>query len=180
MDVTINDPIMKAVFFTLAESARNPISFSKLVEEASIKLGGNQSLEIIEKTLSDHLVVLVFQGHIQITLQADRPKRDLEKPKLSTLSLYQIKNRTDLWVTNIFHEKVTVNKLQKIMMSYMDGHNKKKDIIDLTISYVKANRISINNLPNTKITLSSDKSKDSLLQVLNETIHSLNKMAVLV
>ncbi|WP_323738298.1 methyltransferase regulatory domain-containing protein [Candidatus Trichorickettsia mobilis] len=177
--ITTTHPIMKAVLYVLKENLRNPISFSKLVEEANIKLGG-KSLDVIEKALSDHIVGLVFQGHIQITLQADRPKRDLEKPKLSTLSLYQVKNRTDLWVTNIFHEKVTINKVQKIMMSYMDGHNKKKDIIDLTTSYIKANRININDLLNTKITLSSDKLKGSLLQVLNDTIYSLNQMAVLV
>ncbi|WP_316353328.1 methyltransferase regulatory domain-containing protein [Candidatus Trichorickettsia mobilis] len=178
--ITTIDPVMKAALCVLIENLRNPTSFSKLVEEANIKLGGNKNLEVIEKTLSDHLTGLVFQGHIQITLQADRPRRDLEKPKLSTFSLYQIRNSDNLWLTNIFHEKVVVNKLQKVMMSYMDGHNKKKDIVDLTISYVKANRISINNLSNTKITLSSDKAKNSLLQVLNDTIDSLNKMAVLV
>jgi methyltransferase-like protein/cyclopropane fatty-acyl-phospholipid synthase-like methyltransferase len=148
-NVGSNSPGLKAVLYTFAENINNPLTFDDLVKKATAKLKGNMK-ELVERDLIANSMNLVIKGYINLSLESGNgDKVNLEKPKLSPLTIYQATKTNYNWVTNHMHAPIGINIFDKFAMQYMDGnHDKAKIIANL-----------IDDVRNGKITLSKDNKK---------------------
>lgn len=141
-NLTTSSPYMKAILYTFSENLNNPLSFEKITAEANKKLH-NTKLNEIKAELLNNAMKLVLQGYISITNQKHRNNPELDKPKTTTMVIYQATHTPSMWVTNLKHEPIGVNFFEKFALRYMDGKHDKKAIIEAVLSHVEKGELTL-------------------------------------
>jgi methyltransferase-like protein/cyclopropane fatty-acyl-phospholipid synthase-like methyltransferase len=140
--LSTSSPYMKAVLYTFSENINNPMSFDKIAVSSNKKLHGAKLNEIKAEFLANAMK-LVLQGYINITLHNTRKEVNLDKPKTSKLTLYQVTHTSNMWITNQRHEVVTINLFEKFALRYMDGKHDHKQIIESVMQHVTSGEMTL-------------------------------------
>ena len=128
--VSTESAAMKAILNTFIEAQSNPLSFDEIVKRANAQLEGAKKGEI-EAELENNAIMLLIKGMLRFsseTVNYSKVKQD--KPKLSKIALYQIRNTPNRWVTNTMHDIVAINYFDRLAGQYMNGRNTAPQILE--------------------------------------------------
>jgi len=140
--LSTSSPVMKAILYSFAENINNPLNFDKIAVLANKKLKTNMLTEVKNEFLNNAMK-LVLQGYIQLTLQKTRDEVKLDRPKASTMVLYQVSNTSNMWVTNLRHEVIGINLFEKVALRYMNGTNDKAKIIESVMQHISNGELTL-------------------------------------
>ncbi len=177
-NVSTSSPIMKAIIYTFSENVSNYVSFDKIAVAANKKLGGNKLAEVKREFLTNAMK-LVLQGYINISLQNNQSRANLEKPKVWHFASYQSANNgASMWVTNTLHSAIGINLFEKIAIKYMDGKHNTTQIIDNVMEHVNKGELNISR--DGKKIEDGDEIKKELNNLLDSTITKFAANSLLV
>lgn len=134
--------VMKALLYTFYENLNMNLSFNDIAIEANKKL--RTELKKVKEEFLNNAMILFLQGYLTITLQKTRSKVNINKPKIARYAAYQLANTNKMWVTNLLHEVIGINSIEKICFSYMNGQNDKKKLLELLMQHAKKGEITLN------------------------------------
>ncbi|WPY00208.1 Methyltransferase domain protein [Candidatus Trichorickettsia mobilis] len=151
LSLSTASPYLKAVLYSFADCYDHPLSFDELTMMATQKLKkfDNNILEKVQDRLLNNLMGLVSQGYVNITLQYFQvPEPNLDKPCLTKIALYQVRNTQNGWVTNLKHGIVNINELEIMAMQYMDGKLDRKEILERVLINIKEKDLTLTDTKN--------------------------------
>lgn len=142
--VSTSAPGLKAIFYVLSENRGYPLYFQTIIEKAKEKLK-NTSKDQIENDLLSNAMNLIMKGYIQISIKEQKKEDlDLSHPKVSSIVSLQVKNSSAKWVTNLAHQPVHFDSVDRIAIGYLNGKNDKQQILDALFNEVKDSKITLN------------------------------------
>lgn len=175
--VSSTSPWLKAILYTLAENKGFPIKFNTLIDKANKKFKTDRKAQI-EIDLINNAMNLVVKGYMEIgLLERDKEKINLEKPAISKLASYQVKNTSNNWVTSVDHVPIGVNLLDKFILSHIDGKNTKEQIVELLAKEAVDGKITLNK-DNKKLENAAE-IKQELATNLESTIEKFSMQGIL-
>lgn len=159
VNVATTSPSMKAILYTFSENILNPLKVDEVVKLASKKV--KVTVDQIKTDLLNQAMPFVLKGLISITLSKNNYVTEIpDKPKVSSLTLYQAEKTPNLWVTNNKHERIGINLFDKYALRYMNGKLSKDEIIIKVLE---------NHLNKGDINLTKDNKKiEDKLEIKNE------------
>lgn len=169
---------MKAILHTFIENQNNPISFNEIVRQADAKLESDHTAKI-EAELEENAVLLLVKGMLEFSSEVgNRSKVNQDKPKLSRIALYQIRNTPNRWLTNALHEIVSISYFDRLAGQYMNGRNTAPQILEKLIEDAKAEKFTmvIDEKPITE----DEAIEQKLSIVLKQSIDKFYRNALLV
>lgn len=142
-NISSSSPVMKAILYSFAENWNMPLSFEELAKLAAQKLPA-ASISDIKTEFANNAMRMVLSGYITITSEKPHYINVLSaKPKVSELVRYQCSNVPGLWVTNEMHDRLGITLLEKYALRYMDGKNKKEDLVEKLMGHVKTSELTV-------------------------------------
>ena len=176
--ISTRSAVMKAILYTLIETQMRPLSFNQIVQRANDKLKKTDKAKI-EAELENNAIMMLIKGVLELSSETSNySKINLDKPKLSKMALYQIKNTPKHWVTNKMHNSISINYFDRLAGKHMNGRNTASQILEKLVEDAKAEKFTlvINEEPVTE----NKSLKQNLSDVLNKTINKFFKNALLV
>ncbi len=159
--ISTTSSILKAVFCGCAWRFNQYRSFQDIVSEASSKLPKKSEVEIENETALS-LLKLVLSGHARITTQPPAVNHTItSQPKAWAYAVTQSMEPNQFVVTNLFHESVTLNHFEKVLLRYLDGQSSKDEILQRVLVHVNNNEFDVNYL-NQKVS-----SEERILNILS-------------
>lgn len=136
-------PIMKAIFYVLAENRFNPLNFDDLITETGKLLKGTNEEDVAKFFLPNALTLLV-KGLLTIGVErGQKGKANTEKPKLAPMAFYQVNHTNNLWVTSMKHTTIALSYFDKAAVKYFDGKNTHADIVEKLVKDAENKVISV-------------------------------------
>jgi methyltransferase-like protein len=141
--ITTSSPIMKAIFYSLAENRNYSLKVDQLVKLATEKLNDGDRVAVKNELISNGMK-LVLAGYMNICSEPTTFTNKLtDKPKASKLVQYQAERMPGFWVTNQKHERLGINLFEKYVLRYLDGNNTKEEIIDKVMNHIKNDELTV-------------------------------------
>jgi methyltransferase-like protein/predicted O-methyltransferase YrrM len=122
-----NDPLSSRAFYMLTWQKQLSVKPVSLIRQTAERFGIADT-QGLRRALLDPAPRLVLAG--AITLHAEEAKWVVEiseRPVASKLARYQATYST--WLTNQRHERVDVNPVSRVILSYLDGTNDRPAIV---------------------------------------------------
>jgi methyltransferase-like protein/ubiquinone/menaquinone biosynthesis C-methylase UbiE len=178
-DVTITSgkPISKAMFYTLFEHTRYPLSIVDMVDKVASRLGVEKRAEI-KQVLESELLKLIFSGHVKIYCEAPKHINEVtDNPTITEYARNQLKyvSETHPWVTNQLHEVVFTDQLMVHLLPILDGSRNKDALLD---EMFELPNLNINQ--GDQVVTDPERRKVLLSQLLDVTLNKLKMSALLV
>jgi methyltransferase-like protein/cyclopropane fatty-acyl-phospholipid synthase-like methyltransferase len=149
--LSTTSPSMKAIMYTYADNVGNPLKLDEVCKLANKKLAQFKQ-EDFEQELNSNIATLVFKGVISIV--ATKPKsvfKISEKPKVSELVQYQIKNGSSS-VTNQMNDLISLNVPHKFIITLLDGKHNLDQITDHILAKLSSGELLAHDQENKQIT----------------------------
>jgi methyltransferase-like protein/2-polyprenyl-3-methyl-5-hydroxy-6-metoxy-1,4-benzoquinol methylase len=137
--LSIDHPVTKAAMFCLAEAWPRAMSFDELLSAARARLsspggrGGNGDLDA--QMLGANLLTAYGYSDSLVELHVHAPPMATkagERPVASHLARLQAQSVDR--VTNLRHERVTLDGFDRYLLSYLDGSHGRAAIVDLLLA----------------------------------------------
>lgn len=128
--LTLKHFISKTAMKIIHDRNRKPISFTKLLDLTKEKTGESDEAKIKQFIHQDlGLMRLALGGLVQLhSTSGEYTREKIQKPKVTKLAQYQIKKKN--YVTNQRHELVMLNPVETKLVSYCDGTQEIKKILE--------------------------------------------------
>lgn len=134
--VSSSSPSMKAILYTLCENSSTKLKFEEIISLASKKLASPQK-DALKADLLNNAMRLILSGYINISSESPTYSTKLtDKPKITSLARAQAEHTNSLWVSNLRHERLGINILDKFSFRYCDGKNTVDDIKKHIVEHV--------------------------------------------
>lgn len=145
----VTEPVVKNALRVLSTSWPKSVSFEELLHSSS-NLEIDSSEKDSENTkwkLSNSLLQLFEKGFVKIHDQPIKCNTEVaDKPFTTPLIRYFSKNSDFGYVANQRNEMVWVDKFGRILLSYLDGNNNRKDLAIEITKQVKVGELTITDL----------------------------------
>ncbi|MDX2050318.1 MAG: class I SAM-dependent methyltransferase [Rickettsiaceae bacterium] len=142
--ISTASPPMKAIFYALAENSCKMLKTDEIVALAAKKLKNVTAQQIKQEFLANGLK-LVLAGYLGIKLDGPAYKSEpSQKPKVSELVRAQCEYMPGLWVTNLKHERIGINLLDKVAFRYFDGKHTLEEVRSKVLERILLGELSIN------------------------------------
>ncbi len=174
-EATARDPLVKAAIRVLNDSWPERISFDKLIELSSLKLGlqvptDQVGIDRIVDQIGSALLLFYTglpMGSIELSLRALGATREfLEKPKVPAHIRRQA--AIDGVLTNLRHQTIKVGDFEKFLIPMLDGTKNKKDILAGLYDLVQKQQLQIRE--NNMLVVDPDKVKSILEKQLDQAV----------
>jgi methyltransferase-like protein len=168
--ISLETPLHKAALLCLARSWPAPLPFAQLLLDACTLLGGTapagEERASAAVSLAAELLAGFCAGNRLVELHTPAALRPLplqERPVAALTARYQAMR--DTIVTNLRHECLALNELQRALLPYLDGTNDRPALV-ATLTHMVANghlRLDALAVPQAELAVRIERGLDELL-----------------
>ena len=176
--MTVAHPISKHALLILLEQNNTPISYNTLCKTIQSKLP-SFNLKQIESHVNDELCILrlVLSGLINLhSTGIIYSTKAGQYPVASKLSRHQSQNSEI--VTNLRHEIIHMNILERVMIQYLNGKTSRDDLPGLLCTHIRKGELELLDDEGNKITDETLIDK-KIREICNESMEKFAKEALL-
>lgn len=175
--VEVKDPLFKTALAIMAAAWPQTISFTKLVSELRLSPHRNRSKEEIEQSLIEFLFDFYCKDLIELyTTALPFSLSVTDKPIVSPLARRQL--QTQNWSTNLRHEYVVLNELERSLAKLCDGRRTRSEIASALHQEMIGGRLEV-VVSGRKITDSAEQAT-LINQSLSDTLQELAQKALII
>jgi methyltransferase-like protein len=134
---TSMSPLLEVLLNNLVEK-QTQLNISELYSIVSSRLG--KEISEIKEEVGNSILRLLLSGVIILWSEKRNYNNKLaDHPKLTKLARVQAEDSN--WISNVFHETLSLNILDKYIVSLMDGYHDKNTIIVKMVEFIQNNKI---------------------------------------
>lgn len=181
--MTTNEPLVKAAMLHLAEQWPHSVGFAELLARARSRL--NPSPVVVDtsranwdaRKLAEPMMRCYATSLVELSVRPSPFILKLsERPQTSRLARYQASIGNT--VTNLCHEVVHVNDLQRHLLQHLDGDHDRQALIDLLWLEVQRGHLSVHDQG--RQVKSEARIKEILAQIYSDNMKDLARRCLLV
>ncbi len=178
VNISTSSPYMKAIIYTMAEHSNTMLKVEDILKEASKKLK-NAKPEDLRNDFVNNAMKLVLSGYM--TISSDVPRhitKTSNKPVVSDLVRFQCEHTPNFWITNLKHERLSINIFDKFALRYLDGKNSLDNLKEIMLEHVMNGDITISR-NNVKLEEKAEIEKE-INSVIDQMSSKLEQCAILI
>lgn len=171
--LTTDDPLLKAALARLAHHAPKGLPLERLCAEARAAAGGQPAAGDLE-ALASSLLEIYAQGQLELG-RWDRPYVTVAGDRPATTPLVRLRAaRGEEAVTNLRHESMLVDRLDRVLLRVLDGTRDRDALVGEALAAVEAGacRVEIDGEP--------VRDRDTMAEVVDVKLDRFARMALLV
>lgn len=148
--MTTNEPLVKAAMLHLAERWPHPVSFSSLLAKARSRL--NPSPVVVDtaratwdaRKLAEPMIRCYATSLVELSIRPSPFTLRLhDRPRTSRLARHQAQSSNT--VTNLCHEVVHLNDLQRHLLRHLDGEHDRSALLDVLVQEVRSGHLAVHD-----------------------------------